>query len=132
MWAKLKDWKSWLTVTTCDGEPWTSGTSARRRMTLTDLCQASRPWREWLVVLHADGRPWGTPGPSGIVPGRWMQKIAAELATLSDITTEEVGVFVECNHSLIEERFAVGVRRTDVVQELHELMETTRMILAAE
>jgi hypothetical protein len=42
-----------------------------------------------------------------------------------------VALFVECNRELIEERFANGSPRADVVMELHELSIAAEKILAA-
>jgi hypothetical protein len=135
-WAKLKDWRSWPTVTTCDGTPWGSeeaSTRAQHQKILHDLCTPSRPWKEWLVVLRTDGSCWGEPARAGYAGiGRWMGKITVELAGVSGMTADEPAMLVEMNWELIAERFSNGTARSDVVKELHELMESARMILAAE
>jgi hypothetical protein len=61
-----------------------------------------------------------------------MRKITGELAVDAGVTQDEGALFVEVNRDLIAERFAVGVLRTDVVQELHEIMKVAGHILAAE
>jgi hypothetical protein len=124
-------WRSWLSVTTADGEPWTPAAhkvAAQRQA----ACTPSRPWREWLTVTTRYGTPWGEPVPNSARIDGWLQKIAVELAEAGGLTADESIQFVECNRELIEARFAARTARADVVQELHELMKSAWMVLAAE